>query len=306
MSYGFSAKNNNNQVLISSEMQNYHLHSKLTTIDSVLGYHDSYGGMWNYRFIVTIGSDNPPMVFIEPQCEQIQAMLGMDVIQDLGGGNKKWAIDVAVAGTTSSSAAHPHLHIFTKPGAITNPSGQDWGLQVFNSNNDVAFDSRKDPLVILGGGTITPPSTIITSSQNLNPNPNHWVEKSLNGLSSSDIMFCAPSLAQAEREYTTTQHSDSCTGLDVCGACLGWEEVWDRSDTWWAFYRNGFQVKDNKFKSGWLTFNVGHLFHESESDSFIGIRFDGGSGSGGQQAINNGQINMNNNAYLFSKPSLYS
>ena len=274
MSYGFSAKNSSNQVLISSDLQNYHFHSRLTSTYSTLGYHTTYGGMYNYRFTVTIKSDKPPLIFIEPRCDSIQAMIGLAPIQDNGGGNIVWAIDIAVAGTTTTSAAHPYVHIFTKAAGITDPSGENWGLQVYNSNNDVAFDSRKAPLVLLGGSTITPPSTIITSSQNLNPNEDHWVEKSLEGLSSSDIMFCAPSLAQAEREYTTTQHSEDCTGVDVCGACIGWEEVWDRSDTWWAFYRNGFQIKDNKFKSGWLTFNVGHHYWESESDSFIGIEYD--------------------------------
>jgi hypothetical protein len=306
MSYGFSAKNSSGQVLISSDLQNYHFHSKLSSIQSTLGYHDTYGGMYNYRFEVIIGTDNPPLVFIEPRCDNIQAMLGMDIVSDLGGGNKLWYIDVAVAGINVAAAVHPYLYIFTKAGAITDPTGQNWGLTVYNDNNDVAFDSRKAPLVILGGNNVTPPSTIITASQDLNPNSAHWVEKSLEGLSSSDIMFCAPSLAQAEREYTTTQHSESCTGLDICGACIGWASVWDRSDTWWAFYRNGFQLKDNKFKSGWLTFNVGHHYYETDEDSFLGIRYDGGSSTGGQQAINNGQINMNTNAYLFSKPSLYS
>lgn len=300
--YGFHVQNDSGQVLISSNLQNYHFHSVKSTHNSVLGYHDSYGGMTNYRYEVTLDTTQPPIVFINPRCTEIQALLGMNIISTNAAGEKVWGIDIAVAG---DYAASPKLFIFTEPAAVPTPSLDVYGLVVYNENGNTAFDSRKSPLVITGGGTITPPTSIIAASNQLSPSEQYWVEASLGGLSSTDIMFCAPSLAQAEREYTTTQHSEHCTGLDICNACIGWEEVWDRSDTWWAFYRNGFQIKNNKFKSGWLTYNVGHLFHESESDRFIGIKVDGGSGSGGQQAINNGQINMNTNAYLFSKPSLY-
>jgi len=302
--YGFHAQNTSGQVLISSNLQNFHFHSVIT-YSSILGDHDTYGGMVNYRFQITLDSTKPPLVFLNPQCNSIQAVIGVDILTTTASGDSVWGIDVAVAGTSSPAA--PKLYIFTEPGAVPTPVSDSYGLTVYTPDGVTAtFDSRKSPLLINGGSSITPPTSIIASTNALSPVETHWVEHSLNGLSATDIMFCAPSLAQAEREYTTSQHNEDCTGLDVCGACIGWEEVWDRSDTWWAFYRNGFQIKDNKFKSGWLTYNVGHHYHESESDRFIGIKYDGGSGSGGQQAINNGQINMNSNAYLFSKPSLYT
>ena len=294
MSYGFTAHNASNQILISSELQNLHFYGK-ATYSNLVRSHTQYGGQCTYRYSVSlVDGSNIPLVFIRPA--DVNALHAVTTISHQGNG--VWHIDVMVKG----SAGYPTLYIFAPPNIIT-PSSDVYGLQVFlNDGVTTSFDSRKLPLVVTGGGSISTSDQVITSSQNLNPyTSNTYVPITF----SDTAMFCCPSLAQAEREYVITQHGEDCTGFDLCNNCIGWEETWASADTYWGFYREGYRLTSSGFNFGWITSNAGEHHWSDSGDKFLGINVGGGGGSSGTRPLNNVEVNKGTNTFIIADSSIY-
>lgn len=151
MSYGFVATNANGQVLVSSATRNLHFVGKATLSRTIKSF-DNYGGLrqWAYQ----ISCNVTPMPFFTMPTQDYYAVAAVRQT-----GAAMWEIEVIRSGT---SAGTPEVYVFADPrGATTNPD-TNYGMQVFLPDGTLSFDSRRDPLVVTGGGSVAPPSNPMT------------------------------------------------------------------------------------------------------------------------------------------------
>jgi hypothetical protein len=157
MIQGARVYNNDNQVLISSDIENMHYGGQATHtgVSSGLGTFPSYAGssssLIEGRCIhtYTFTSAGEPLVFIRPD----NYNLWHSVIQQSQNGST-WTFKVLQSGTTSQP---PEIHVFVRPSQLPH-STETKGLQVFLDDGTPAFDSRLKPLAIADGGVSQPPS----------------------------------------------------------------------------------------------------------------------------------------------------
>jgi hypothetical protein len=157
MTEGFIAYNDNNNVMVSSDIENMHYGGKATRTGSSsgLGSFPSYAGSSSGKIegrcihTYTFVSAGEPLVFIRPS----NYSLWHAVIQQSKSGST-WTFKVLQSGTTSQP---PDLHVFVRPSQLPAPTDTH-GLKVFLSSGTTAFDSRLNPLTIVDGGVSQPPS----------------------------------------------------------------------------------------------------------------------------------------------------
>jgi hypothetical protein len=147
MTFGFVVINDNGQVLVSSETRNLHFVGKADLYEVVRQF-DGYGGLrhWSFR----IQCNTTPVPFFTMPTEDFYAVTG---VSNIGGG--MWDIRVIRSGT---SASVPEVFVFADPRGFTNDPDSAWGMQVFRDDGTAAFDSRRQPLAITGGGVVKPPN----------------------------------------------------------------------------------------------------------------------------------------------------
>lgn len=163
MSYGFEAKNNNNQVLVSSETRNLHFVEKVTgprnttvsisDLDAGIIYSSNInGGIRRWRY-TTYCSVTPVPFFTMPTND----FYGILRIVDKG--NNRWDIEIFRSGTSNTV---PELYIFADPRAAF--SSNTHGMIVYRDDGTASFDSRVRPLVVNSAVTLTHPSNPRTVS----------------------------------------------------------------------------------------------------------------------------------------------
>lgn len=148
MSYGLSVVNNASQVLISTQTRTLHFVGK-AAYSTLLGSMEQNGGMRCWRFIINCALT--PVPFITMPTSDFYAVIG---VRNLGG--TSWAIEVLRSGT---SVSIPEVYVFTDPNGITYTGSETYGMRVFCDDGSLSYDSRLSPLVVTGGGTVSPPAS---------------------------------------------------------------------------------------------------------------------------------------------------
>ena len=317
MSYGFTAVNTSGQVIISDEMENLHFFGKATLTGNDGGdYGDfpGYSGAYDTLdgriiFTYTITTPATPLVFIKPNdYNRWHAMLTKSHV-----GNN-WTFDVIVSGTSSSNP--PELYCFVN---ANNSSGSSdtYGLIVWKSDGVTrTFDSRYNPLAISSGGTIIPPTdptdtaglpgvttghpwNYATNDHDFRSTTRYNSQAISNGGSYTNLMFAAPSLAQAV--YKRQMEGYKCSSNPFWeGGC---QSHWSTA-MWWVMYRNTFRIRNGYFDAGWTNFVAGYAFSSSyESGGWFGG--GGGSYSTGTMPYTAKTINLTSNAFMIADSSRY-
>ncbi len=299
--HGLKVFNDSNKVMLNSDMKQFHYYGK-AAYHSLINSHSEYGGMGFHTYDIYLSKDIFPLVFIRPaDYLKLHALLSVRTV-----GEGRWICDVAVGGIGTEP---PEIHVFVTPDSVEEPDDR-YGMQTFTGEGELSFDSRRKPLVIFDGGGTHVDAIPSLGGKNLNPAVPYEIDLSDDlGTSNDDLMFSAPSLAHAEREYTESAGDTWCF---PCCSCEIYKKWWKSIDVNWAFYRNGFTIEGGKFKSGWITFLSGNIHrHQSGSglslfgmiDLFSWGERDTASGS---PPLRNDSCNVTiPNTYLITKVSRY-
>jgi hypothetical protein len=304
MSHGFLALNNNNQILISSDTRNLHLVQKLTN-PTVAASSTVYGGYVSLIYQATC-SVTPVPFFTMPTND----FYGIAGISSPSPG--VWNINLIRSG---NSETYPEMYVFADPRAVSATDAH--GMQVFRDDGTPAFDSRRNPLAVTGGISVTHPSNPRSSipgldSRYCSSGSGHG-GFTPDGVSSafdvsympSKPMFHYSSLAQAERQASYYSYDEDCTGFSVYGACLGYETSDEYWSHYWAFYRGGIKASGQSIFSGWIVVNGGCWWTTYSDSDFFGIDVGGGGGNGGVSPYSNETINLASTAVIIGDASRY-
>ena len=307
MSYGFLATNNNNEVLISSDARNLHFLVKDTS-PIVTNSATAFGGFVELTYTIT--STVLPVPFFNMPTSGHYGIVG---IKNTTGNT--WKIKLIRSGT---STTYPALYVFVDARGIDNFVTDTYGLIVYMDDGTAAFDSRKGPLVVTGGTSVTHPVSPLTTSissladsqcgsgithSELTPD-NNSLAYSVGTLSSNPIYHYS-SLAQAERQASFSGYDEDCLGLSAYGGCIGYGTVDAWVSTYWAFYRGGIKRTGSSIYAGWIAV-LGGCYWSSWSDSnLIGIDVGGGSSAGGTFPYSNETINLNSTAVIVGDGTRY-
>jgi len=318
MTHGLLVTNNSNQVLVSSDTRNLHFIGKYTepTLDTSTDY---YGGMRRFRYRVTCNVT--PVPFFTMPTNDYYGITGIRSV-----GNGEWDVEMLRSGT---SAGYPELYVFSDPRGKTPAAA--FGMQVFNSDGTVSFDSRMKPLAISGGLSVTHPSNprptfpYSLSSDNCNSmgaDAGGFFEPTENN--SFDVapppskpMYHFSSLAQAEREASYHRSEQDCLGVDGYGTCWGYgtEENW--TSWYWCFYRGGIKkssrtrfynwssYSQDTILAGWIPCYFGCHWTYSKDTSLAGIGIGGDGGASGSWPYANETINLSSATVLIADASRY-
>ena len=307
MSYGFSAINTSGQVIISDEMENLHFLGKATLNSNDGGGHNNYGSDGRIIFTYTITTSATPLVFIKPtDYARWHAVLTQSV------SGSTWTFDVIVSGTSSSNP--PELFCFVNANS-TSGTTSTHGLVVWKSDGTTrTFDSRYNPLVVTGGGTIAPdscpsndgcPTTTSGHPWNYNTldhdfgSENQYNSSAISG-TYTDLMFSAPSLVQGVYKRQAEGYKCSPIPWYEGGGC---QPHWSTA-MWWFMYRGGFRIRSGYFDAGWIGYSSGYSFSSTfESGGWFGG--GGGGFSTGSMPYTAKTINYTSNAYMIADSTRY-
>ena len=316
MSYGFTAINTSGQVIISDEMENLHFLGKATLtgndggdysdIPGYSGSNDALDG--RVIFTYTINTSATPLVFIKPSdYNRWHAVLTQSV------SGSTWTFDVIASGTSTSNA--PELYCFVNANSTSGTSSTH-GLIVWKADGTTrTFDSRYNPLAISDGGTIIPPIyptdgsglPTTTSGHPWNYATNdhdfrsttRYNSQSINGVTYTNLMFSAPSLAQAVYKRQMEGYKCSNKPYPQSGCQAHWSTA-----MWWVMYRNTFRIRNGYFDAGWTNYVAGYSFSSNhESGGWFGG--GGGSYSTGSMPYTAKTINLTSNAFMIADATRY-
>jgi hypothetical protein len=337
MSYGFLAVNNNNKILITDTMENLHFAGKPTlqgndSASENYGSFPEYGDSDNFDdtqagafsdafdeldgriiFTYTFTHSGTPIVFVKPtDYSRWHAVLTQSV------SGTTWTIKVIVSGTSTSNP--PILYCFVNAENSTGNT-EDYGMIVYQSNGNRAFDSRYSPLAVTGGGTITPPADPTDSSGTPTQTGAHnsssihgwnyatldhdfrsttrYNSQAISG-TYTNLMFSAPSIAQAVYERVMLGYKLSRGGYPFFNSQHHYSTA-----IWWVFYRNTFRIRNGNFDAGWTNLSAGYAFSSNhEGGGWFGG--GGGSFSTGSRPYDPKTINLTSNAFLIADATRYN
>jgi len=306
MSYGFEATNNNNKVLISSETRNLHFLAKYSS-PSVSNSASAYGGFKELSYTIT--STVIPVPFFTMPTADYYGIVG---VKNTTGNT--WVVKMIKSGTGTT---YPVLYVFVDARGVT--SSESYGMQVLQNDGSASFDSRKEPLVITGGASVTHPSNPLTSSisglnsvecgsgttHSQHTPTNESSAVSIGSVSSTPIYHYS-SLAQAERRASFTSSDESCSGFNAYGGCIGFGTDTSYISTYWAFYRGGIRRSGTNVHAGWITVLGGCYWSTNTDEDFIGIDIGGGSTGGGGFPYTNETLNLASTAVIVGDGTRYA
>lgn len=153
MTYGFQVFNNNQDVLVNDKDFNWGLAAEgtltFTSINSTTKYSD-------FQTIDASGipaSGPPPLVFFRVTNSRRAVIVKMDRFVPSGQGVTRWAPTITIVDTPYSVGdPFPVTVEYRVYGLMSNvpvPSGQNWGLVVYDQSGKVTFDSRLKPAVVV-------------------------------------------------------------------------------------------------------------------------------------------------------------
>jgi len=289
MTYGLEVKNNNNDVIISSDMFHYHFigkytHTALLVVPDLLHGVNSpntpeFGptlnkGMENlpavgavYEFQIPVNGIMPPMCFIKPGETGLSAAFAAIVLtQKIG---VYWKIRVFQNRATSIA---PILYCFSPLDQVVDTSTESVGMQIFNASGARTFDSRYKPLRILAtGADLKAPTLAHTGSTgstwycSLDVNSDSTASTFEAQTNLSDLIYYAPTLAHSCQEH---QYQESDSGI------YNWENYsWVRGDIWWCFYQSIFRLASTStIQANYGVYARGHIYeHKSDSASVFDV-----------------------------------
>ena len=321
MSYGFSAINTSGQTIISDEMENLHFYGKATLngndggdygdFPGYSGANDTLDGriIFTYSLVLEpptggggIFVPASPLVFIKPtDYTRWHALLTQSVAAD----GKTWTFDVIASGLSQSNP--PELFCFVNANS-TSGATSDHGLIVWKADGYTrTFDSRYRPLAVTAGGSIAPatcpsddgcpgvstghPWNYATLDHDFRSS-SQYNSQATNGATYTNLMFSAPSLAQAvyKRQVEGYKYSSSSWG--------GGQSHWSTA-IWWVMYRNTFRIRNGYFDAGWTDYAAGYSFSSNHEG---GGWFGGGGGgySSGTMPYSAKVINQGSNAFMIA------
>jgi hypothetical protein len=287
--YGITVTNDQGNVLISDSVPGLHymgravyggvLFARSTGFPEYGGPYGSLDGVVCYRFTTSV--NNSPVVFIKPA--DLDLFYGV-LTQRFNG--SVWEIDIVQSGT---SQIPPDIYIFTSAQGTNVGTTEEYGIQTFDENNNIMFDSRYPPINVLntveiqsptipGASGVAPTSTSVSSKsyyrdgvQNLDYDFNCLGRFNSTSVStpatSSDIMFSAATTTQAVylRRKHASYWSDGGYGTDA--------QYHEKEYKWAAMYHQGYRVSNTQVDSGWTIYNTAYSYYNYvEGDSgFIGI-----------------------------------
>jgi len=335
MSYGFLALNDDNDVLISSDTKNLHFAGKATKPSSAYFSFNNHGQHHELHYTITFPNRTsvPVPYFTMAGSVGFYSIAGV-VGANSGSSSKTWTIKIIMSGVIQSTGGNndfmPDVYIFTDPSAIS-VSGS-YGFQVFNSDGTVSFDSRAQPLVVVGAHSAIPPLNPLSSSSAVtlsatecgDINNNAFTPVNSNSLGiglvadhPSKPMYHFNALPQTEREIAFSQSSSSCTGIgSVYGECIGYVDSTSVLSTYWCFYRAGIGKNftqnvaggsGQRTRCGWIPVQAGCHWTSSSSGGFFFNIFGPGSSSstGGAFPYSNETINLVAQDILVADASRY-
>ena len=306
MSYGFEATNNSGDVLISSETRNLHFLGKYSS-PSVTNSATAYGGFKELSYTIT--STVIPVPFFDMPTTDYYGIVG---VKNTTGNT--WVVKVIRSGT---STTYPSLYVFVDARGVSSTEG--YGMQVLQNDGSASFDSRKEPLVITGGASVTHPSNPLTTSiSGLNSvecgsgtsHGEHTPDNESSAVSigsvSSTPIYHYSSLAQAERRASFVTSDESCLGFDFYGGCLGYGTTESYISTYWAFYRGGIRRNGTNVYAGWITVLGGCFWSTNDDADLFGIDVGGGSSGGGTFPYTNETLNLASTAVIVGDGTRYA
>jgi len=289
MAYGLVMTNNNNQVLVDSDVFGYHFIGKDTATTSWNHtYLEDLGGedYWDspntissnqtpgrvFEYKVKLPYSKPPMCFIKPTNTGSSARY-CSVIRVWKYNSTYWKVWVL---QSSNHGTGPTLYSFATMDQVVSASSDTYGLQTLNSDGDVTFDSRYLPLRVVGAASAKPPSkpnsgsvgSGTTPKLNVNATPRTYATAAWAPM--SDQIFYCPSLASACYEYEV--------GRELSGIHNWSSYTWSRYDIWWCFYRSAFRITGTQsFQSNWAIYMAGHIWKAQVAGSFLGLGYLNGT-----------------------------
>jgi hypothetical protein len=311
--WGFEAKNNAGQVLVSSETRNLHFVGK-AGLNRVIRQFDGYGGLRHYAF--WIDCEVTPVPFFTMPTYDFYGIVAVRQIS-LYANRKTWEIELIRSGT---SATVPEVYVFSDPRGTT-ARNTNYGMLVLRDDGTPSFDSRLNPLTVNGGVNVAPPANPLTvaptslSAKNCNSDPasqmgpnNYNTYRFTPGGELTPAykpIFYYPSIAQAEREFAFYASEEECDGLDAYNNCVGAKRVYSWYSYYWAFYRGGIQYTGGYLKTGWIAAQFGCHWTYNKDSSFVGIGIGGSSGDSGQWPYTNETLNLTPTAVITANGARY-
>lgn len=306
--FGFEAKNNAGQVLVSSETRNLHFVGK-AALNRVIKQFNGYGGLRHYAF--WIDCEVTPVPFFTMPTDDYYGVVAVREIQ-LYPTSKTWEIEVIRSGT---SDIVPEVYVFSDPRGI-GYRDTNYGLLVMRDDGTPSFDSRLSPLTVTGGINVAPPSNPLTVAPGalsakycesdpggqMGPNNRNTYQFTAPG---GKPIFFFPSIAQAEREFRFDASEEECDGFDVYGNCVGAGRKYSWSSYYWAFYRGGIRYVGGYLFAGWIAAEFGCHWTYNKDSSFIGIGTGGASGESGQWPYSNETLNLTPTAVITANGARY-
>lgn len=309
MSWGFEATNANGQVLISSDTRNLHYVGK-ATLNRIIRQFDGYGGLRHYAFWIDCNAT--PMPFFTMPTADFYGVVAVRQIS-LYSDRKTWEIEVIRSGT---SPIIPEVYVFSDPSGITSQTGTNYGMQVFQADGSLSFDSRRGPLVVTGGIAVQPPSNpLIVGPSGLSAKhcetdpsgsmgPDNRNTYAFTAPGAKPIFFF-PSVAQAEREFSSYASEEECDGLDAYGNCVGAKRNYSWTSYYWAFYRGGIKLVGSTLSAGWITAHFGCNWEDKKDSAFLGIGTGDSSNMDGKWPYSNETLNLTPTTVITSNGDRY-
>lgn len=304
MSFGFLATNNNGEVLISSDTRNLHFLVKNTN-PTVSNSGSSYGGFKELTYTIT--SSYTPVPFFTIPTNDYYGVVG---VKNTSG--TTWTIKLIKSGTGTT---YPDLYVFADARGVS--STESYGMKVMLSDGSASFDSRKEPLVVTGGASVTHPSNPLTTAitglsafqcSSGTTHSEHTPDNESSGQNvgtlSSTPIFHYSSLAQAERRANFQGTESTCIGFSY-GSCIGFEETDAFISTYWAFYRGGIRLSGTNVFAGWITVLGGCFWSTNQGSNILGIDTSNESSAGGSFPYSNETLNLASTAVIVADGTRY-
>jgi len=307
MSFGLTALNDNNEVIISSELKNLHFIDKLTTPISSNSTTTGFGGIKIHIYRV----NNCPTIPVPFIHMAVNEEAGVTAVRNID--STTWDIEVL------TNNHNPDVYVFADASAVS--ATNNHGLIVYNADGAEAFDSRARPLAVTNATNITPPSSprspfspggLDAKFCNSNGNSTHssgWTPNTSNDTSltlPAKPMFFYFSLGQAELEASYFANEEECDGASVKGNCVGFVRRYSWTSTYWAFYRATISYPNTStLRSQWTTYAYDCHWQYSTNDGAFGIGTGGSSSAGGAWPYSNETINLSDKICIVGDASRY-
>lgn len=325
MTIGFEVfSEQGNYVLINEKTMNLHFIKKLPLPPAVIDYFQENGGCMKYQYFLSgYYAPEPPLPFftMPKTTDDLGNTISYAIsnIKSLGFGN--WLIEIIRGGIPYGGLPDnmfPEVYVFGPANyAPANPNDTHGLIVYMASEPSIAtFDSRKRPLTVKGGHTVTLPA-IPSNPIGANPktcsNATGFEALSGSGTTIPSIakpMFHYSSLAQAERRVETNENRSDCNGFDIFGFCVGEAIVEYWKATAWTFYRGGIAMSLDELTlyPKWIPVHYGCQQEYAEESGFFGISWLFGNSHTdltGLPPLNNSTINLSSTSVIIGDATPY-